>query len=214
MMKNTLQCVLLCVAVIASTDAHNFGQETSAVVEKYGPVPTEIGALGQEGRLLLAIRAGNVETVARFLDAGNSPDTRIDITYTWGDISFIPNDKDAKKTHISACPPRREGKTVWRNLRVCHRYPTLLEEAVRTGQTSVARLLIDYGAEVDLPNYPGRNTPLMYAAMQNTELVELLIDSGADIDAANSTGETALILAERTHCGKNVELLKKAGATR
>ena len=102
---------------------------------------------------------------------------------------------------------------MWRNLRVLHRHPTLLEAAVRAGQVSVAQLLIERGADVNLPNGPGKDTPLMYAAMRKeSELVRLLIDNGANVAPANTAGETALVLAKRTGHHKNVALLKKAGA--
>ncbi|MCC6695885.1 MAG: ankyrin repeat domain-containing protein [Candidatus Hydrogenedentes bacterium] len=209
-MKDKFTHILLLIALVSTAGCTGPGQETPSVAEKYGPVPTEIGASGEEGQLLLAIRNGDVDTVSRFLDADKSPDSRIDIAYTWGEAVLIPDREDEQP--MSAMPAF---KTVWRNLKVCHRRPTLLEEAVRADQVSVARLLIERGADVNLPNEPGKDTPLMYAAMRKEPaLVKLLIDNGASPFPANTAGETSLVLAERTGHPKNVALLKKAGATK
>ena len=69
-LRKTLQYTFMCAAVIGYADRPGLAQNADAVAEKYGPVPTEIGASGEEGQLLLAIRSGDVDAVARFLDAG------------------------------------------------------------------------------------------------------------------------------------------------
>ena len=90
-MKDRFSNILLLIALISIAGSMALGQETASVAEKYGPVPTEIGASGKDAQLLLAIRNGNVDTASRILDADNSPDSRIDIAYTWGEAVLIPD---------------------------------------------------------------------------------------------------------------------------
>jgi len=62
---------------------------------------------------------------------------------------------------------------------------------------NIAKLLIDYGADVNHKNsYDGNQGPLTYAVLGNdTNLVDLLIKNGADVNAISSHGETPLIAA-------------------
>jgi hypothetical protein len=55
-----------------------------------------------------------------------------------------------------------------------------LKWAIRNGRVRIARLLIEYGAEVNKPDKE-LNTPLIYAAeLNNLEMCKILIDRGAD----------------------------------
>ncbi|CAM4066322.1 Ankyrin repeat [Pedobacter westerhofensis] len=64
--------------------------------------------------------------------------------------------------------------------------------------TSLAEVLIDAGADVNLPNQSGI-TPLMSFAGQGNEMkygiAELLLDNSADVNYVDHTGNTALIYA-------------------
>ncbi len=62
---------------------------------------------------------------------------------------------------------------------------------------NIAKLLIDYGADVNHKNsYDGNQGPLTYAVLGNdTRLVDLLIKNGAEVNARSSHGETPLIAA-------------------
>ena len=68
----------------------------------------------------------------------------------------------------------------------------------RDGRAKVAQVLIDHGANVDIPNRHGI-TPLMAAVYQlDADLLDVLIRSGANVDATNNDGDTALALALNT----------------
>jgi ankyrin repeat protein len=67
--------------------------------------------------------------------------------------------------------------------------------AVHHGHESVAKLLLNMGARVDLPDTDG-NSPLHAAADQgSTRVVQMLLDKGADIEMKNSKNETPLYVA-------------------
>lgn len=70
---------------------------------------------------------------------------------------------------------------------------TPLHYAAEDGYTAVARLLLDRGANVNMPDgYYGR-TPLYDAARHGrTPTAELLLDRGADINMRNRYGQTPL----------------------
>jgi hypothetical protein len=69
---------------------------------------------------------------------------------------------------------------------------TPLNGAAVFGQTGVAKLLLEKGADVSLANRDG-NTALHIAAFfANKELVELLLDKGASVSVKNGRGETPL----------------------
>ena len=62
--------------------------------------------------------------------------------------------------------------------------------AVLYGQTELAKLLIDYGADVNMKDGTG-NRPLHTAVfMGETEAAKLLIKNGAEIGAKNHNGQT------------------------
>ncbi len=93
---------------------------------------------------------------------------------------------------------------------------TPLHSAVSFGHISIAELLINNGANVNMRSHSGF-TPLHIAVDQgNVSLVEFLISKEADVNAKNAAGLTPLNLAENLfnmtktdEYGKIVELLKK-----
>ena len=89
-----------------------------------------------------------------------------------------------KGADINQLGPRRYG------------YGSALHLAVREGHLDIARLLIDWGAEVDVLDTRDF-TPLHNAAWNgNLEMTKLLLDSGADINASTYDGDTPLKLAQ------------------
>jgi ankyrin repeat protein len=70
-----------------------------------------------------------------------------------------------------------------------------LHYSATKNNSEIARLLIEHGAPLNLPNNYGR-TPLHLAALYNgPEVADLLLDAGADVDLKDEWGETALSTA-------------------
>jgi ankyrin repeat protein len=97
--------------------------------------------------------------------------------------------------------------------------------AAFAGDTTVMRLLLDHGADPNLPTGAG-TTPLMAAGGVNwavaqtytespqalIEAVRLCLERGADVNAANSMGLTALLGAANRGSNDIIELLAARGA--
>ena len=82
-----------------------------------------------------------------------------------------------------------------------------------TDHLEVIQLLIEAGADVNLPTRDGYR-PLMAAASSGSiKAVKLLLRAGAEVNVADNQGDTALILARDAERDEVVELLKEAGAT-
>ena len=70
-----------------------------------------------------------------------------------------------------------------------------LHIACKNGHTDAVRLLLDGGAEVDLPAQDGV-TPLVIACMNgHVEVTRLLLEKGAAVDQAMEDGRTPLFIA-------------------
>jgi ankyrin repeat protein len=88
-----------------------------------------------------------------------------------------------------------------------------LHEAVLTGNTSVARLLLRASPKCTSPATTHGVTPLHLAAwLRNAETALLLLSSGANVNAANSFGETPLHYACSTGSLDVISLLIHSGA--
>ena len=90
---------------------------------------------------------------------------------------------------------------------------THLRTQYRAGQTELAKVLLDAGANPDLPSTIQLHTPLMEAARTgDIALAELLLEKGADLHAVSSTGMTALHFAAAEGSAEMVQLLLRNGA--
>src|SRR6266700_2995046 len=87
-----------------------------------------------------------------------------------------------------------------------------LVEAVKQGNASLVRSLLDQHVDVNMPQADG-TTALGWAAQQDdVETAELLIRAGAKVNAANDYGATPLWMACANGNAAMVETLLKAGA--
>lgn len=88
-----------------------------------------------------------------------------------------------------------------------------LYRAVQERHATIARLLVENGAETEARNGPLRETALGKAAERGDEgLVHLLLDSGARIDGRDRSGNTPLMVAAGAKRLPVVRLLLESGA--
>jgi ankyrin repeat protein len=91
-----------------------------------------------------------------------------------------------------------------------------LELAVRAGSTEMTQLLLNYGAQVNLPCSKRSQLPLAIAAMNGApDLVQLLLKAGADVNAPSGEDHmeiTVLQVAVEANEFDIVQLLLGAGA--
>lgn len=91
---------------------------------------------------------------------------------------------------------------------------SLLMLATYHGHEEAARMLIEYGAELERRNNHGQ-TPLGGVAFKgNLQLVKVLLDAGADINSDNGGGKTPLMFAAMFGHRHVVEHLLACGADR
>ncbi len=89
---------------------------------------------------------------------------------------------------------------------------TALMWAAETGQVSVIRLLLQYGAQVDRSN-PKGGTALMYAAVGgHVDAIRTLVEAGADPDHRVRHGWSPLLLATAKGHVDSVRALVELGA--
>lgn len=88
--------------------------------------------------------------------------------------------------------------------------PSALALAAQYGSLEEARLLLDYGADVNAADLDG-NTPLILAAA-DPDILELIAARGAKIDAANGYGQTALLRSAGRLNVRGVRFLVGRGA--
>ena len=87
-----------------------------------------------------------------------------------------------------------------------------LRMAASSGHESVARLLLEAGANKDLATNDGSTALMLASENGHLEVVRLLLESGADKDLANVVGDTALMLASENGHLEVVRLLLESGA--
>ncbi|MEH7254309.1 M48 family metallopeptidase [Neobacillus niacini] len=88
---------------------------------------------------------------------------------------------------------------------------TALSLAADNDQLEAAQILVENGADPNLPDNYGY-TPIMGAVfMENKEMVQLLLDAGADPTFENDEGMSAITYAEDFGYTELVELMTKAG---
>lgn len=87
-----------------------------------------------------------------------------------------------------------------------------LHSAIANRRTAIAKLLIEYGADVN-STQADDFTPLHEAAQNGLlELTQLLLERGAHVNARLANGQTPLALAIEQHHLEVEELLRRCGA--
>lgn len=89
---------------------------------------------------------------------------------------------------------------------------TALMCTAQTDNVTIAHLLLEHKANVNLQNTIG-NTALMYACSSGkNDLAQILLTHGADIEQQDKKGQTALMIATRAGHKATVQLLLQHGA--
>jgi len=90
---------------------------------------------------------------------------------------------------------------------------TLLHEAARQWDPSVARLLLERGASLNQPDKYGRTPLHVAAAVDYPEMVQFLVQRGADIHAKTVKElQTPVHFAARNDASSSLKMLMKCGA--
>ena len=89
---------------------------------------------------------------------------------------------------------------------------TALMEASMDGHVEVAKLLLDHGAEVNMPADSFESPLTLAACGGHVELAMLLIERGANLEEVNDEGYTPLMEASREGHEEMVALLLSQGA--
>lgn len=90
---------------------------------------------------------------------------------------------------------------------------TPLYIAVYNRRIDIVKLLLSYGADVNMINSNRKETVLHVAARLGfTDILSSLLSAGANVDSVNAKKETPLYAASRAGCHETVYLLLKAGA--
>lgn len=91
-------------------------------------------------------------------------------------------------------------------------YSHPLFKAIRQGDPSILKILIDAGADLNIPDCDKGNTPLWFAGYKSYELSMQLVDAGANVNSVNFFGTPVISSACMTGNIKTAKLLIDAGA--
>lgn len=105
----------------------------------------------------------------------------------------------------------REGENPNTSTDRVYGYPLIA--AASRGHEAVVKLLVNFGAKVDVKVFSVRSTALYFAARHGrTEIMKLLLESGLSVNEQNKLGETALHAAASSGQVAAIQLLLENGA--
>ena len=87
-----------------------------------------------------------------------------------------------------------------------------LSEAIVNNYLNLVKMLIKYGASLELKNSKTGQTPLLLAVSREFKISKLLIEAGANIKALDTLGDNVLIGAVLNSDQKSIRYLIKNGA--
>lgn len=188
---------------VNSTDCHTLTDRLTKKRRQY----QYLEARDEQGKtaLLLAIEYEKLRMIDELLEAGADPNA-----ISPGGLRPLHLISSFKKTNIALFLIKK-GALV--NEHAHTRFKnTPLHYAVSDQNISLVKILIKYGADVDLKNYRGW-TALHWAALRdNASLIKLLYEAKANVDVQDKNGYTPLHLAA-LHASKNaVRVLLELGA--
>jgi ankyrin repeat protein len=181
----------------------------AAIIEKLIKAGADPNAPHAEGEtpLMTAARTGNPDAVKVLLDHG----ARVNTTESWRGQSALmwasaENHPEAAKLLIArgADIDAHSGVFDYSGMKakagsIGMNWPrggfTPLLFAAREGAVDTVRVLLDAGANINLPD-PDGSTPLLLAIINfHYDIAGVLLDRGADVNAADSKGRTPLYAA-------------------
>lgn len=158
--------------------------EVEALLKKQPELALDQTAFWGEGILAMPAKDGDHRMLELLMDHGaRCPDIS-----KWGARYYFKHYDTAEFLLQNGLNPNHMN---WRQF-------TLLHDMAHVGDVPKARLLIDYGADVNYVDGEYRSTPLGYAARWgHREIVELLLERGADPNKAGAPWATPLAWAQK-----------------
>lgn len=166
-----------------------------SVLHKSG---ANIDAVDNQGNtaLFYAVQGGHARTISLLCDYGAS--------FNFGSCNALVEAACRVRVDIVSLLCKR-GASV--HVNVDTRVSPLIE-ATKLGNTEVVRILLHYGAEVEVRSTTVYWTPLHIAANRNyKEILGLLLEKGADRQALTMDGKTAWALAQEVGNGEICQIL-------
>ena len=173
--------------------------EVEAMLKQYPELAQDEVAFWGEGILSVPANHGDHRILEILMDHG----ARVPHISKWGARYYFKHFDTAAFLLERGMNPNHMN---WREF-------TLLHDMAHTGDVPKARLLIQYGADVNYLDDEYRSTPLGYAARWgHIAMVKLLLESGADPNKSGATWSTPLAWSRKKNHQDVERILREAGA--
>jgi uncharacterized protein len=173
--------------------------EVEAMLKDHPKLALDETAFWGEGILSMPAKDGDHRMLEILMDHG----ARCPNISKWGARYYFKHYETAKFLLERGMNPNHMN---WRAF-------TLLHDMAHVGDVPKARLLIEYGADVDYVDDEYRSTPLGYAARWgHLPMVKLLLESGADPNKSGAPWSTPLAWAQNKRHTQIKRTLLDAGA--
>lgn len=173
--------------------------EVARLLKERPELARDEDAFWGEGILMMPAKDGNRQMLELLIGYG----ARVPDLSKWGSRYYFRNYETAAFLLEKGMNPNHMN---WRRF-------TLLHDMAFTGEVSKARLLLDYGADINALDDEYQSTPLGYAAhWGKREMVALLLERGADPNLAGASWATPRAWARRKGHAEIETALCQAGA--